>query len=174
LSNFSFLSPPWSVLAELGELAERNLYIDPNTSLIKLRMFSEVLAKYLLAYEKIEEPVDGAQISRINMLSNSGLIPERLLPLFHSLRKVGNKATHEVFGTIESAQTHLQFAFRLSTWFRQTYGKGDFTPQEFALPQKSLLDAQHLIALNEELKWQSSKLEEDYNRLRPNWKSLRL
>ncbi|HZV46308.1 MAG TPA: DUF4145 domain-containing protein [Thermodesulfovibrionales bacterium] len=100
MSNFSFLSPPWSVLAELGELAERNLYIDPNTSLIKLRMFSEVMAKYLLAYEKIEEPVDGAQISRINMLSNSGLIPERLLPLFHSLRKVGNKATHEVFGRI--------------------------------------------------------------------------
>jgi len=58
MSNFSFLSPPWSVLAELGELAERNLYIDPNTSLIKLRMFSEVMAKYLLAYEKIEEPDD--------------------------------------------------------------------------------------------------------------------
>jgi len=173
MSNFSFLSPPWPVLAELGELAERNLYIDPNTSLIKLRMFSEVMARYLLAYEKVEEPVDGAQISRINILSNSGIIPERLLPLFHSLRKVGNKATHEVFGTIESVQTHLQFAFRLSTWFRQTYGKGDFTPQEFVLPQKSLLDAQHLIALNDELKRQSSKLEEDYNRLQVELEKLK-
>jgi type I restriction enzyme, R subunit len=47
MSNFSCLSPSWPVLAELGELAERNLYIDPNTSLIKLRMFSEVMAKYL-------------------------------------------------------------------------------------------------------------------------------
>ena len=82
MSNFSFLSPDWPVLNELGELAERNLYIDPNTSLIKLRMFSEVLVKYLLAYEKIAEPVDGAQISRINVLGNSGIIPDRLLPLF--------------------------------------------------------------------------------------------
>lgn len=165
MSNFTFLSPDWPVLSELGDLAERNLYIDPNTSLIKLRMFSEVLAKYLLAYEKIEEPVDGSQISRINMLGNSGIIPDRLLPLFHSLRKVGNKATHEVFGTIESAQTHLQFAFRLATWFRQAYSKGAFTSQDFVLPENGLLDSQYLIALNEELKLRSSKLEEDYSRL---------
>lgn len=173
MSNFSFLSYDWPVLKELGELAERNLYIDPNTSLIKLRMFSEVLVKYLLAYEKMAEPVDGAQISRINILSNSGIIPDRLLPLFHSLRKAGNKATHEVFGTIESAQTHLQFAFRLAYWFRQTYGKGDFSLPDFAMPQKSLLDAEHLLALNEELKQQTEKLEEDFNKLQVELETLK-
>ena len=81
------------------------------------------------------------------------------------MRRTGNKATHEVFGTIESAETHLQFAYRLGIWFRQTYGTGDFTPKDFALPQRGLLDAEHLLALNEELKQQSSRLEEDYNRL---------
>jgi len=50
MSNFGFLSPAWPVLAELGDLAEKNLYLDPNTSLIKLLMFGELLAKYLLAY----------------------------------------------------------------------------------------------------------------------------
>ena len=137
MSNFDFLSPDWPVLNELGELAERNLQIDPNTSLIKLRMFAETLTKYLSAYEKMEDAAEGPQVARINLLGSSGVIPDRLLPLFHSLRKVGNKATHEVFGTIESAQTHLQFAYRLSVWFRQTYGKGDFNPQDFVLPQKS-------------------------------------
>ena len=57
MSNFGFLSPDWPVLNELGEFAERNIYIDPNTSLIKLRMYAEALAKYLLAYEKIDDPV---------------------------------------------------------------------------------------------------------------------
>ena len=173
MSNFSFLSSAWPLLSELGELAERNLYVDPNTSLIKLRMFAEVLVKYLLAYEKIEDPLDGAQISRINILGNSGIIPDRLLPLFHSLRKAGNKATHEVFGTIESAHTHLQFAYRLSGWFRQTYGKGDFTLPDFAMSNKSLLDAEHLLALNEELKQQTEKLEEDFNKLQAELETLK-
>ena len=87
MSNFGFLSPTWPVLAELGDLAEKNLYIDPNTSLIKLRMFAEILAKYLLAYEKHEDPTGGKQISRINLLNSNGIIPEQLVPLFHSLRK---------------------------------------------------------------------------------------
>ncbi len=173
MSNFSYLSPDWPVLNELGELAERNLYIDPNTSLIKLRMFAEALVKYLMAYEGIEDPVGGTQISRISALSNNGVIPDRLLPLFHSLRKVGNKATHEVFGTIESAQTHLQFAYRLGVWFRQIYGKSDFSPPDFAPPQKSFLDAQDLLALNATLRQQSSKLEEDYNRLQVELEKLK-
>lgn len=173
MSNFSFLSPAWPILNELGELAERNLYIDPNTSLIKLRMFSEVLVKYLMAYEKMEDPLDGAQVSRINMLSNSGVIPDRLLPLFHSLRKAGNKATHEVFGTIESAQTHLQFAYRLASWFRQTYEKDNSTLPDFIMPHKGLLDAGHLLVLNKELKQQSSRLEEDYNKLQAELENLK-
>lgn len=174
MSNFDFLSPDWPVLYELGELAERNLQIDPNTSLIKLRMFAETLTKYLSAYEKMEDATEGPQVARINLLGSSGVIPDRLLPLFHSLRKVGNKAMHEVYGTIESAQTHLQFAYRLSVWFRQTYGKGDFSPQDFVLPQESLPDAQHLLTLNEELQRRSLKLEEDYGRLQAELEKLRV
>jgi type I restriction enzyme R subunit len=42
--NFSFLADKWPLLAEMGDLAEKNLYHDPNTSLIKLRMFGETIA----------------------------------------------------------------------------------------------------------------------------------
>ena len=65
--NFSFLAEHWPLLAEVGDLAEKNLYHDPNTSLIKLRMFGEILAKYLLAYENINDPEDGKPISRLNI-----------------------------------------------------------------------------------------------------------
>lgn len=54
-SNFSFLSGKWDILANLGETAERNVFIDPNTTLMKLRVFSETLTKYVLAYEEIKE-----------------------------------------------------------------------------------------------------------------------
>ncbi|MCK5437338.1 MAG: DUF4145 domain-containing protein, partial [Desulfobulbaceae bacterium] len=125
--NFSFLAEHWPLLAEVGDLAEKNLYHDPNTSLVKLRMFGEILAKYLLAYENINDPEDGKPISRLNILASKGLIPDRLLPLFHSIRKTGNRATHEAYGSVEVAINHLHFAYRVACWFRQTYVEAAFT-----------------------------------------------
>lgn len=173
MSNFGFLSPTWPVLAELGDLTEKNLYIDPNTSLIKLRMFAEILAKYLLAYENHEDPIDGKQISRINLLNSNGNIPEPLVPLFHSLRKTGNKATHEVYGTTEEAQTHLQFAFRLAVWFRQTYGDGEYTYQDFIPPEQPSDDAEQLTTFKQELNRRSAQLEVVQDRLQKELETLK-
>ncbi len=64
-SNFQFLAEKWDILANLGETAERNVYIDPNTTLMKLRTFGETLTKYVMAYEEIEEAPDTKQIDRI-------------------------------------------------------------------------------------------------------------
>ena len=173
MSNFGFLSPTWSVLAGLCGLAEKNLYIDPNTSLIKLRMFAEILAKYLLAYENHEDPIDGKQISRINLLNSNGIIPTPLAPFFHSLRKTGNKATHEVYGTTEEAQTHLQFAFRLAVWFRQTYGDGEYSYQDFIPPEQPSDDAEQLTAFKQELNRHSAQLEVVQDRLQEELETLK-
>lgn len=159
MSNFTFLSTTWPVLAELAELAEINLHHDPNTSLIKLRMFAEVMAKYLFAYEKLTEPVDGTQIARLNVLGNAGIIPDLLLSPFHSLRKLGNKATHEAFGTFDTAKTQLHLAHRLAVWLRETYGTGDFSPLDFVVPEQERQDSQPLAALNQELEVRSVQLE---------------
>ena len=173
MSNFGFLSPAWPVLAELGDLAEKNLYLDPNTSLIKLRMFAELLAKYLLAYENFEDPIGGKQISRLNLLSNKGFVPERLVPLFHSLRIIGNKATHEVYGTKEEAQTHLQLAHRLGVWFRQTYGEGKYTHQDFIVPEQPTDDISLLAALKAELRQRSTQIEAVSERLQAELENLK-
>lgn len=157
--NFSFLADNWPLLAEMGDLAEKNLYHDPNTSLIKLRMFGETIAKYLLAYENIKDPEDGKPISRLNILAAKGVIPDRLLPLFHSIRKNGNRATHEAFGSVEAATNHLQFAHRIACWFRQTYGEGTFNAQQYVFPPKKLSDVEELRASNEVLQSRSAQLE---------------
>jgi type I restriction enzyme R subunit len=173
MNNFGFLSATWPVLADLGELAEKNLNHDPNTSLIKLRMFAEVMAKYLFAYEKLEEPADCTQHARLNILGNAGIIPALILPPFHSLRKMGNKATHEAFGTFDSAKTQLHLAYRLGVWFRETYGTEGFTPLDFVGPEQRGQDSWHLAALNQELARRSAQLEEKCNLLQAALETLK-
>ncbi|MBC7618144.1 MAG: hypothetical protein H7293_04000, partial [Candidatus Saccharibacteria bacterium] len=48
-SNFDMLLPYEEQLWRLGALAERYFAEDPNTSLLKLRQFSEILAQSLAA-----------------------------------------------------------------------------------------------------------------------------
>lgn len=173
MSNFAFLADNWPVLAGLAELAEKNLYHDPNTSLIKLRMFAEVLTKYTLAYEKLDDPADGTQISRLNLLNNNGIIPDLLMPPLHSLRKVGNKATHEAFGTVDSARTQLHLAHRVAVWFREAYGSGDVSIPDFVAPNEGKLSSEPLAALNQGLTERSAQLENTYQQLQATLDSLK-
>ena len=53
MSNFQFLESHWIDLAKLGDLSEKYVYSDPNTSIIKQGMLSEVMVKYMLAYDGI-------------------------------------------------------------------------------------------------------------------------
>ena len=48
-SNFSFLKSHDVQLARLGALAERYFHDDPNTCLIKVRQFGELLAQLIAA-----------------------------------------------------------------------------------------------------------------------------
>lgn len=48
-SNFTILSKKWRELYEVTRQAEKAVQIDPNSALIKLRLFGELVAnKYLL------------------------------------------------------------------------------------------------------------------------------
>lgn len=53
MSNFQFLESHWTDLAKLGDLSEKYVYSAPNTSIIKQGMLSEVMVKYMLAYDGI-------------------------------------------------------------------------------------------------------------------------
>jgi hypothetical protein len=49
VTNFAFLEPHDPQLVRLGMLAERYFPDDPNTSLLKLRQFGELLAQLVAA-----------------------------------------------------------------------------------------------------------------------------
>lgn len=135
-SNFSFLNNNWEALSELGRLAEKNLYNDPNTTMIKLRMFAEKIVDYMFAYDKLEMPEEDSLFNKLKLLEREELIQNEILDILHTLRTEGNKAAHESHDSQEDAKTLLSLAYKAGSWFMQVYGSWDYEPEEFKLPEE--------------------------------------
>ena len=109
-SNFLFLKDKWPNLSELAELAEENLYQDPNTTIIKLRMFTEQIVDYIFAYDNLDEPEENTFFNKLKLLEREGLIKNEIEDIFHTLRIEGNKGVHESLDSLESAKTLLSLS----------------------------------------------------------------
>ncbi|MCK8827629.1 type I restriction-modification system endonuclease [Natroniella acetigena] len=164
-SNFDFLKESWPILANLGELAEQNLYDDPNTTLIKLRMFGEKIVDYMFAYDKLEEPEDDRQFNKLKILKQEGLMNEDILDIFHLLRRAGNKAVHDTYDSLEKAKTVLSLSFKAGVWFMQVYGEWNFEPDEFVLPDES--------KINEDIEVMRQSYEEELAQLKEKLEAVR-
>ena len=57
MGNFTFLESGFPDLAKLGDLSEKYVYSDPNTSIMKQGMLAENMVKYMLAYDGIWEKI---------------------------------------------------------------------------------------------------------------------
>ncbi|QGR00081.1 type I restriction-modification system endonuclease [Paenibacillus psychroresistens] len=136
-SNFEFLFTKWPILATIGETAEKNLHHDPNTTMIKLRLFGEKMTQFLYAFEQLAEPFNASQDNKIRYLKSQDLISREIFEILDTLRKKGNKATHDAFDSKQEAETLLSLSFQLGVWFMQTYGDWDFEPKEFTIPQET-------------------------------------
>lgn len=169
-SNFSFFRGKWDVLANLGESAENNVYHDPHTTIMKLRLFGETLTKFILASENIRETYDTRQVDRINTLRREGILETELIDMFETIRRKGNRASHEAeYGNTEEAKILLIIAFRLSVWFMEVYGEWNFEAPEYIEPtEREMADVEKLIQdydekrkLEEELKQAREKAEQE-------------
>ncbi len=169
-SNFSFFRGKWDVLANLGESAENNVYHDPHTTIMKLRLFGETLTKFILASENIRETYDTRQVDRINTLRREGIIETELIDMFETICRKGNRASHEAeYGNTEEAKVLLIIAFRLSVWFMEVYGEWDFQAPEYIEPtEREMVDVEKLIKeydekrkLEEQLKQAREKAEQE-------------
>jgi type I restriction enzyme, R subunit len=120
----------------LGSQAERYFAEDPNTCLIKLRQFGELLAQLVAATVGLYEQSGESQLELLRRLDESrGAIGGEALDLFHELRKSGNRATHSLSGEQRTALSNLKYARVLGIWFHRSYGKvPDFKPSPFVPP----------------------------------------
>jgi len=140
MSNFTFLKEKWPILENLGRLAERNLYIDSNTTFIKCGMFGEIVVQYMFSMEKIDYTSiadDNNHNNRIKLLKKEDLIPEDIDNILHMLRIKRNSAAHQGYEDVEKAKVQLELTFKLAVWFMQTYGDWEFEPKEFEEPKEN-------------------------------------
>ena len=152
MSNFVFLKSKWPELVKMGELAEKNLYSDPNTSLIKQGMLAENIAKYMLAYDGLQEPeYDNTHANRIKILKQNDLLPKEIDNSFRILRLTRNDATHNGMDSKEQALSNLKLTYELCVWFMQTYGDYSFQPVDYVNPVEQSISIEVLERANKEL-----------------------
>ena len=74
VSNFSFLQDKFPVLADYGSKAEKYLYSDSNSSLMKLGMIGETIVNLIFRYDHLPFPYENTAVTRIDTLYREGLI----------------------------------------------------------------------------------------------------
>lgn len=136
-SNFEFLNSHFPVLANFGELAEKYLYSDSNSCLMKLGMIGETIVNLCFTYDSIPLPGDNTAANRINGLFREGMITRDLKDVLHALRISRNKAIHENYASIADGKALIQMAYSLCEWFMQTYGDWNYQNQPFVMPSET-------------------------------------
>ena len=132
--NFDFLKVHEPQLVRLGAQAERYFREDPNTCLVKLRQFGELLAQLTAARTGLYTSADEQQAELLRRLKYERAIPGETGELFYKLRKIGNDATHKLVGEHPEALTNLKVARELGVWFHRTFGDRTFRPGPFVPP----------------------------------------
>ncbi len=162
-SNFSFLESEQPQLFRLGALAERYFPEDPNTCIVKLRQFGEMLARVIAARWAMHRDPDEPQASLIHRLREEGRLDPRVVQLFQMLRIEGNRAAHEAEGDHRTALDLLKMARELAIWFERSFSRPDLKPGAFIPPKApesvSEITKEELERLRHEIEAQRSQAE---------------
>ncbi|MFC1749144.1 type I restriction-modification system endonuclease, partial [Pseudomonadota bacterium] len=155
-NNFDFLAHHDELLVRLAQTAEVCFIPDPNTTLIKMRQLGEELAKTIASRVGIESGREVTQLRLLQELDYTLRLDRQIREAFHSLRRLGNPAAHDITSsTHRDALKALQVGRALGTWFHREFGgpKGKgFKPSPFIQPadpsenvrqlEEALLEAQ--------------------------------
>src|ERR1700691_2745167 len=133
-ANFDFLGKHDAQLVRLGALAERYFRDDPNTCLIQLRQFGEVLAQLTAAKAGLLASPEEPQVDLLRRLKFERVVPSEVGELFHQLRIAGNRATHTQAGDHAEALSTLKMARQLGIWFYRTFAQPGFSAGPFVPP----------------------------------------
>ena len=153
-SNFEFLKGVNDFTYAIACAAENNYPDDPNTTLIKMRMFGEATAKHLGLLLNI--PPCENQHDLLRELGKIAFVDDNILSVCHKLRRIGNQAVHEYHNDLDDAQMCLRLGFRLDVWYYRLVTKDyDFPVPVFVLPERGEnLYHQEVLTLKQQLEQQ--------------------
>ncbi|WDE95402.1 type I restriction-modification system endonuclease [Lentisphaera profundi] len=135
--NFEFLKSEDELLFNYALRAERYVFDDPNSCLIKLRQLAEHMAQQVATAFRIEFNSETRQLDLLNDLYYHRIISSDISQIFHSLRKEGNLAVHD-HGMSEKRQSlyQLKLAHHLASWYHKTVNDSRFKLQPFVPPPR--------------------------------------
>ncbi len=133
-TNFAHLQEHDKQLLRLGLLAEKYFADDPNTCLLKLRQFAELLTQQLAARAGMYASHEEAQYDLLRRLLDQGILPREIFQLFDEIRRKGNDATHALKGDHGKALMSLKLAWQLGLWFHRTFKDATFKSGPFIPP----------------------------------------
>ena len=144
-SNFDMLRAYEVQLWRLGALAERYFAEDPNTSLLKLRQLSELLAQSLAARTGLYINPEESQYELIRRLLGEGVLPKEVKQILDQIRVTGNAANHALQGDHAAALSTLKLCWQLCLWFHRTFKDADYRPGPFVPPQAPVDESAELL-----------------------------
>lgn len=154
--NFGFLAKCSPPLLQAALAAERYVFEDPVTALMRLRQFGELLAQEAAATAGLYTDSGDSQLDLLRRLTDRRILTREVADLFHDLRRKGNQATHDGAATRREALHQLRMARTLAVWFLRSFGNqpnlkvGKFVPPPDPAEEDNLLHAE-LERLREEL-----------------------
>jgi type I restriction enzyme R subunit len=101
-TNFGFFQGHSEQMLRLGMLAEKYFADDPNTCLLKLRQFSELLAQMTASQVGLYTSPEESQYDLLRRLQDQAIVPLEVAQLFNEARRAGNAAAR--FGQDLKAQ----------------------------------------------------------------------
>ncbi|MBK9926304.1 MAG: type I restriction-modification system endonuclease [Anaerolineales bacterium] len=156
-ANFSHLQAYDEQLVLLGALAEKYFADDPNTSLIKIRQFGELLAKHVATQMGLyDTEKDESQYELLRRLRDEGALTYETYQLFGEIRRMGNVANHANQGDQAIALNILKMGWQLGVWFQRTFVKADFKAADFVEPS-AISETDALLVEREKLAEQVEK-----------------
>lgn len=160
-SNFDMFPSNYRIFETLGKSAEENVYKDPDVSIFKMRQFSEKLIDVIYSLEGMVPEERASQVDKLNDLHDNYVLDDEIVGIFHTIRKIGNRAVHEGNVGGEDALNLLELSHYLSSWFMEVYVDYQYIGKEFKTPvNKTEVQEQRIAELEEQLEEQ----EKEFNR----------
>ncbi|EFI1527164.1 DUF4145 domain-containing protein, partial [Escherichia coli] len=106
-------------------MAERYVHSDPESCLVKLRNYTELMVRWLYRQERLPEGIKANLYDLMNADVFTSMMPEAIIMKMDALRIHGNRAAHG--GRIKAKDTYwlLKEAYLLGIWLYVRYAHGN-------------------------------------------------
>ncbi|MFM5018702.1 DEAD/DEAH box helicase family protein [Aeromonas veronii] len=123
--NFEMLRRKWPEIADLGAMAERYVYNDPETSLVKLRNMVELIVRWIYREERLPQ---GYRPNLFDLIKDDvfvDLMPKPIHGKLDILRQYGNKAAHGEKCEQKHSVWLLKEGWLIAAWLYIRYDNGN-------------------------------------------------